>query len=111
MPAVNSKSLHASPGQLVKIPDQFKKHVRGPGGDNLRNVSTVTGAKVTQLGDQELYVRGEKKKVQHAEYLLRTRVVSPIQSYELPTLRKVKRLWQMSVPMFLSSLQDNDPSN
>ena len=109
MPTVNSKSLHASPGQLVKIPDQFKKHVRGPGGDNLRNVSTLTGAKVRQLGDQELYVRGEKKNVQHAEYLLRTRVVSS--TYEWPTLAKVARLGQMSVPMFcLNSLQDNDPS-
>ena len=84
MPTVNSKSLHASPGQLVKIPDQFRKHVRGPGGDNLRNVSTLTGAKVTQLGDQELYVRGEKKKVQHAEFLLRTRVVSFIHLNCLP---------------------------
>ena len=97
MRTVNSQSLHASPGQLVKIPDQFKKYVRGPGGDNLRNVSTLTGAKVSQLGGQELYVRGEKKKVQHAEYLLRKRVVSS--TYELPSLEKVIRLGQMSVPM------------
>ena len=76
MPTVNSKSLPSSPGQLVKIPDQFKKYIRGPGGDNLRNVSTLTGAEVSQLGDQELYLRGEKKKVEHAEYLLRTKVVS-----------------------------------
>ena len=84
MRTVNSQSLNASPGQLVKIPDQFKKYVRGTGGDNLRNVSTLTGAKVSQLGDQELYVRGEKKKVQHAEYLLRKRVVSSIQVNCLP---------------------------
>jgi len=79
---VNHRSLQASPGQLINIPNQFKKYVRGPGGDNLRNVSTVTGAEVSQLGDYELYVRGEKKKVQHAEYLLRTKVVSS--TYELP---------------------------
>ena len=79
---VSHGSLQASPGQLINIPNQFKKYVRGPGGDNLRNVSTVTGAEVSQLDDYELYVRGEKKKVQHAEYLLRTKVVSS--TYELP---------------------------
>jgi len=79
---VNYTSLPASPGQLVNIPSQFKKYVRGPGGDHLRNVSTVTGAEVSQRGDYELYVTGEKKKVQHAEYLLRTQVVSS--TYELP---------------------------
>ena len=78
MPTVNDKSLHASPGQLVKIPDQFKKHVRGPGGDNLRNVSTLTGAEVSQREDHQLYVRGKKKEVEHAEYLLRTKVVSDV---------------------------------
>lgn len=82
MPTVKYKSLHASPGQLVKIPNEFKKYIRGPGGDNLRNVSTLTGAEVSQLGDHELYVTGEKKKVEHAEYLLRTKVVSL--TYELP---------------------------
>jgi len=87
---VNHRSLHASPGQLVKIPDQFKKYVRGPGGDNLRNVSTLTGAEVSQRQDHQLYVRGEKKKVQHAEYLLRTKVVSV--THESPTLGKFKRL-------------------
>ena len=89
---MNSQSLHASPGQLVKIPDQFKKYIKGPGGDNLRNVSTLTGAEVSQLGDQELYVRGEKKKVEHAEYLLRTKVVSF--TYELSTSGKIKTLRQ-----------------
>ena len=89
MPTVNYGSPHASPGQLVKIPDQFKKHVRGPGGDNLRNVSTLTGAEVRQREDQ-LYVRGEKKEVQHAEYLLRTKVVSV--THESPTLGNFKRL-------------------
>ncbi|XP_020632587.1 uncharacterized protein LOC110069400 [Orbicella faveolata] len=73
MPTENYRRLHASPGQLVNIPNQFKKYVRGPGGDNLRNVSTLTGAEVSQLENYELYVTGEKKKVQHAEYLLRTR--------------------------------------
>lgn len=76
MQTVNYRNLHASPGQFVKIPSQFKKHVRGPGGDNLHNVSTVTGAEVSSVGDHQLYVKGEKKKVQHAEYLLRTKVVS-----------------------------------
>jgi len=90
MPTVNHGSLRASPGQLVKIPDQFKKHVRGRGGDNLRNVSTLTGAEVSQREDNQLYVRGDKKEVEHAEYLLRTKVVSG--THESPTLEKFKRL-------------------
>ena len=76
MPAVSLTS-HTSPDhQLVKIPKQFKKLVSGPGGDNLRNVSTVTGAEVSELVGHQLYVTGEKKSVQHAEFLLRNKVVS-----------------------------------
>ena len=69
---------HASPGQLVNIPSQFQRVVNGPGGDNLRNVSTVSGAAVTTAVDagRKLYVTGDNKKVQHAEYLLRSKVVS-----------------------------------
>ncbi|KAJ7392660.1 hypothetical protein OS493_010311 [Desmophyllum pertusum] len=67
---------HTSPGQLVKIPSQFKKLVSGPRGDNLRSVSTLTGAEVSQLGGQQLYVTGTKKRVQHAEFLLRNKVAS-----------------------------------
>ena len=73
---VSYESHTASPGQLVNIPSQFKKAVSGPGGDNLRNVSTVTGAEVSALGGHQLYITGEKKRVQHAEYLLKNRVVS-----------------------------------
>lgn len=67
---------HASPCQLVTIPGQFKKVVNGPGGDNLRNVSTVTGTQVTAGAGHRLYVRGQDKNVQHAEFLLRNRVAS-----------------------------------
>ena len=96
MPTVKHKSLHASPGQLVKIPNQFKKYIRGPGGDNLSNVSTLTGAEVSPLGDHGLYVTGEKKKVKHAEYLLRTKVVSF--AYELPLFPL------LDIPLFVLTL-------
>lgn len=94
MPTVNYRS-HA-PGQLVKIPNQFKSYVSGPGGDNLRNVSTLTGTEVSRLGDHQLYVTGEKKRVQHAEYLLRSKVVSF--TNELPTSGKFQTLGQMPLP-------------
>ena len=81
---------HTSPGQLVKIPSQFKKLVSGPRGDNLRSVSTLTGAEVSQLGGQQLYVTGTKKRVQHAEFLLRNKVVSF--THALFFLIKVKSL-------------------
>lgn len=67
---------HRSPGQVVQIPNQFKKAVNGPGGDNLRYVSTLTGAGVTANAARGLYVTGGRKKVKHAEYLLRTKVAS-----------------------------------
>lgn len=68
---------HASPGQVVNIPSQFQRVVNGPGGDNLRSVSTVSGAAVTAVdAGRKLYVTGDNKKVQHAEYLLRSKVVS-----------------------------------
>ena len=68
---------HASPGQLVNIPSQFQRVVNGPGEDNLRNVSSVSGAAVTAVdAGRKLYVTGDNKKVQHAKYLLRSKVVS-----------------------------------
>lgn len=69
---------HRSPGQVVQIPKQFKRAVNGPGGDNLRYVSTLTGAGVTENAARGLYVTGGRKKVKHAEYLLRTKVASTI---------------------------------
>ena len=68
--------FQTSPGQQVKIPRQFTKVVNGPGGDNLRNISTLTGAEVTGNAAHGLYVTGAEKKVQHAEFLLKNRVVS-----------------------------------
>ncbi|KAL9950385.1 hypothetical protein ACROYT_G042873, partial [Oculina patagonica] len=75
MPTVSYTS-DTSSGQVVKIPNQFKKLVSGPGGDHLRNVSTVTGAEVSTLVGHQLFVTGEKKMVQHAEFLLRSKVAS-----------------------------------
>ena len=77
MPAVPAVSYtsQTSPGQVVKIPNQFKNLVSGPGGDHLRSVSTVTGAEVSPLVGQQVHLTGEKKSVQHAEFLLRSKVV------------------------------------
>ena len=63
------------PGQLVEIPSEFEKQVTGKGGDNLLNISTVTGAKVVPRGNKLYELKGTEKEVQHAELLLKRRVV------------------------------------
>ena len=63
------------PGQLVEIPSEFEKQVTGKGGDNLRNISTLTGAKVFSRGNKQYELKGTAKGVKHAELLLKRRVV------------------------------------
>ena len=66
-----------SPGRQVVIPNRFKKLVSGPGGDHLRSVSTMTRAEVSSIGtNHRLYVTGTSENTQHAEFVLRSRVVS-----------------------------------
>ena len=62
------------PGKLVEIPSKFERHVAGKGGDNLRNISTLTGAQVLPRGNK-LELRGSEEEVKQAELLLKRRVV------------------------------------
>ena len=90
---------HASPGQLVKIPSQFNKVVNGPGGDNLRSVSTLTGAEVTRGASHTLHVTGAKKKVEHAEFLLRNKVVRRRHTDGISRARKFSlgKFWEVQI--------------
>lgn len=63
------------PGQLVEIPGEFERQVTGKGGDNLRNISTLTGAQVFPRGNKLYELRGTEKGIKHAELLLKRRVV------------------------------------
>ena len=63
------------PRQFVKIPSEFENLVKGKGGDNLHNICTVTGAKVLSRGNNSFELKGKKKNVQHAELLMKRRVV------------------------------------
>ena len=63
------------PGQLVEIPSEFKRNVAGKGGDNLRNISTLTGAQVLRRGNNLYELRGSEKEVKNAELLLKRKVV------------------------------------
>ena len=70
------------PGEVVEIPNEFKRHVAGKGGDNLQNISTLTGAQVLPRGNK-LKLRGSETGVKQAELLLKLRVVCnrPLQLY------------------------------
>ncbi|XP_068687467.1 uncharacterized protein [Montipora foliosa] len=50
-----SKGPSAGNRELVEVPDKFKGLVIGKNGDNLRHISTITGAKVTTC-EREIYV-------------------------------------------------------
>ncbi|KAL9950375.1 hypothetical protein ACROYT_G042863 [Oculina patagonica] len=65
-----------SPGQVVEIPREFEKQVTGKGGDNLRNISTLTGAQVFHRGNKLYQLKGTEKGVKHAELLMKRRVAS-----------------------------------
>ena len=49
--------------------------MKGKGGDNLRNICTVTGAQVLPRGNKLFELKGTEKEVQHAELLMKRRVV------------------------------------
>ena len=61
--------------QLVEIPSEYERHVTGKGGDNLQNISTLTGAEVFHRGNKLYELRGSEKEVKQAELLLKRRVV------------------------------------
>ena len=65
------------PGRAIVIPKKFEKLVKGPDGDHLQHVSTMTGAAVSSIGpDHRLYVSGSKRNTNHAEYVIKSRMVS-----------------------------------
>ena len=65
------------PGRPIVIPKKFEKLVKGPDGDHLQHVSTMTGAAVSSIGpDHRLYVSGSKRNTNHAEYVIKSRMVS-----------------------------------
>ena len=65
------------PGRPILIPKKFEKLVKGPDGDHLQHVSTMTGAAVSSIGpDHRLYVSGSKRNTNHAEYVIKSRMVS-----------------------------------
>ncbi|XP_020623172.1 uncharacterized protein LOC110060719 isoform X2 [Orbicella faveolata] len=56
-----------SPGELVEIPTEYKGLVIGTGGDNLRNISTKTGAKVIRKNGEVYIVSGNKQQRQQVK--------------------------------------------
>ena len=70
------KCERAPPGELVEIPSKYKGLVIGKGGDNLRDISTQTGAKVTSKEGEVYIVSGTEKQRQQAKVHIKTIVVS-----------------------------------
>lgn len=63
-------------GEHVEIPQEFKGLVIGKGGDNLRDISTQTGAKVVRK-DGEVYITGgNEQQRQQAKLYINTIIVS-----------------------------------
>ncbi|KAJ7369989.1 hypothetical protein OS493_034935 [Desmophyllum pertusum] len=57
-------------GELVQIPAIYKGLVMGKGGDNLRNISTQTGAKVIRKYGEVQITSGTKQQRQQAKVLI-----------------------------------------
>ena len=74
---IQSKRNRApSLGELVEIPQKYKGLVMGTGGDNLRDISTQTGAKVIRK-DGEVYIAsGTEQQRQQAKLYIGTIIVS-----------------------------------
>ena len=66
----------APPGELVEVPDEYKGLVIGKRGDNLRLISTLTGATVIRK-DGEVYVTGgTREQREQAKVHIKTQIVS-----------------------------------
>ena len=71
-----SKGPSAGNRELVEAPDKFKGLVIGKNGDNLRHISTITGAKVTTC-EREIYVvSGTDGQRERAKVQIRMKIVS-----------------------------------
>ena len=66
----------APPGELVDVPSKYKGLVMGKGGDNLRKISTQTGAKVTRKDGEVYIVSGTEDQRQQAKMNINMMIVS-----------------------------------
>ena len=70
------KQEGSAPGELVEIPTKYKGLVMGKGGDNLRNISTQTGAKVIRKEGEVFIVSGTEEQRQQARVNIKIIIVS-----------------------------------
>ncbi|XP_068751300.1 uncharacterized protein [Montipora capricornis] len=69
-----SKGPSAGNRELVEVPDKFKGLVIGKNGDNLRHISTITGARVTTC-EREIYVvSGTDEQRERAKVQIRMKI-------------------------------------
>ena len=66
----------ASPGELVEVPDKYKGLVIGKGGDNLRHISTLTGAKVILKAGEVYVTGGTREQREQAKVHIKVKIVS-----------------------------------
>ena len=64
------------PRELVEVPSEYKGLVIGKGGDNLRNISTQTGAKVIRKQGDVYIVGGTEEQRQQAKVHIKIIIVS-----------------------------------
>lgn len=64
------------PCELVEVPSEYKGLVIGKGGDNLRNISTQTGAKVIRKQGDVYIVGGTEEQRQQAKVHIKIIIVS-----------------------------------
>ena len=74
---IQSRTKERPPlGEPVEIPDEYKGLVMGRGGDNLRHISTQTGAKVIRKQGDVYIASGTEQQRQQAKVLIKINIVS-----------------------------------
>ena len=74
---IQSRTSERPPlGELIEIADEYKGLVMGKGGDNLRNISTQTGAKVVRKQGEVYIASGTEQQRQQAKVLIKIIIVS-----------------------------------
>ena len=66
----------APPGELVEIPDKYKGLVIGKGGDNLKEIITLTGARVIRKGGEVYITDGTEEQREQAKVHINRKIVS-----------------------------------
>ena len=66
----------APPGELVEVPDKYKGLVIGKGGDNLREIVTLTGARVIHKGGEVYITDGTEEQKEQAKVHIKSKIVS-----------------------------------